>query len=93
MEGMIVNRRQPYAHQISWILAQLGQNAMMHDLEILTTQFKEYSPTAPSDGRRRARGQHRAEQILRERAQEEAAAGEEPFVAEDASVAIAEAQL
>ena len=56
MEGMTVNRRQPYAHWISWILAQLGQNAMMHDLEISTTQFKEYSPTTPRDGRRRARG-------------------------------------
>ena len=56
MEGMIVNRRQPYAHWISWIPAKLGQNVMMHELKIPTTQFKEYSPTAPRDGRRRARG-------------------------------------
>ena len=61
MDGMTVNRRQPYAHWISWILALLGQNAMMHDLEILTTQFKEYSPTAPRDGLRDVRGQRRAE--------------------------------
>ena len=66
---------------------------MMHDLEISTTQFKEYSPTAPNDGRRGARGQRRAEQRLTERAQAEAPAAEDPFAAADASLAAAEAQL
>ena len=66
MEGLTSSRRQPYAHWISWILAQLDQGAMMHDLEISTTSFKDYSPTSPDDGRRGARGQRRAEQRLRE---------------------------
>ena len=50
MEGLTSSRRQPYAHWISWILAQLDQGAMMHDLEISTTLFKDYSPTSPNDG-------------------------------------------
>ena len=29
MDGMTVNRRQPFAYWICWILAQLGQNAHM----------------------------------------------------------------
>ena len=29
MDGMTVNRLQPFAHWICWILAQLGQNAHM----------------------------------------------------------------
>ena len=66
---------------------------MMHDLEISTTSFKDYSPTSPDDGRRGARGQRRAEQRLRERAQAEAAAAEDHFVAVDVSLAAAEAQL
>jgi len=64
---------------------------MMHDLEISTTSFKDYSPTSPSDGCRGARGQRRAEQRLREQAQTEAAAAEDPFAAADASLAAAEA--
>ena len=64
---------------------------MMHDLEISTTSFKDYSPTSPNDGRRGARGQRRAEQRLREQAQTEAAAAEDPFAAADASLAAVEA--
>ena len=66
---------------------------MMHDLEISTTSFKDYSPTSPDDGGRGAQGQRRAKQKLRERAQAEAAAAEDPFAAADASLAAAEAQL
>jgi len=66
---------------------------MMHDLEISATSFKEYSPTAPDDGRKGARGQCRAKQRLRERAQAEAATVEDPFAAAVASLAAAEAQL
>ena len=93
MEGLTSSRRQPYAHWISWILTQLDQGAMMHNLESSTTSFKDYSPTSPNDGRRGARGQRRAEQRLRERAQAEAAAAEDPFAAADTSLAAAEAQL
>ena len=66
---------------------------MMHNLESSTTSFKDYSPTSPNDGRRGARGQRRAEQRLRERAQSEAVAAEDPFVAADASLDAAEARL
>ena len=66
---------------------------MMHDLEISSTSFKDYSPTSPDDGRRGARGQRRAEQRLRERAQAEAATTENPFTAADASLVAAKAQL
>ena len=93
MDGLTLSRRQPYAHWISWILAQLDQRRMMHVLESSTTSFKDYSPTSPNDGRRGARGQQRAEQRLREQAQAEAAAAEDPFAAADASLAAAEAQL
>ena len=93
MEGLTSSRRQPYAHWISWILTQLDQGAMMHNLESSTTSFKDYSPTSPNDGRRGARGQRRAEQRLREQAQTEAAAAEDPFAAAEASLAAAEAQL
>ena len=65
----------------------------MHDPEISTTSFKDYSPTSPDDGRRGARGQRRAKQRLRERAQAEAGAAEDPFAVADASLAAAEAQL
>ena len=41
MEGLTSSRRQPYAHWISWILAQLDQGRMVHDLEISTTSFKD----------------------------------------------------
>jgi len=74
-------------------LAQLDQGAMMHDLEISTNSFKDYSRTAPDDGRRGVKGQRRAEQRLREHVQAEAAATEDPFAAADASLAAAEAQL
>ena len=66
---------------------------MINDLEISTTSFKDYSPTSPNDGRRGARGQRRAEQRLRERAQAEAVAAENPFAAANASLVAAEAQL
>ena len=66
---------------------------MMHVLESSTTFFKDYSPTSPTDGRRGARGQRRAEQRLREQAQTEAVAAEDTFAAADASLAAAEAQL
>ena len=65
----------------------------MHDLEISTTSFKDYSPTSPDDGHRGARGQRRAEKRLRERAQAEAAAAEDQFAVVDVSLAAAEAQL
>ena len=93
LEGLTSSRRQPYAHWISWILAQLDQGQMMHVLESSTTFFKDYSPTSPTDGRRGARGQRRAEQRLREQAQAEVAAARDPFTAVDASLAAAEAQL
>ena len=93
MEGLTSSRRQPYAHWISWILAQLDQRRMMHILESLTTSFKDYSPTSPNDGCRGARGQRRAEQRLQERAQLEAADAEDPFAAADASLAAVEARL
>jgi len=67
MEGLTSSRRQPYDHWISWILAQLDQGTMMHDLEISTMSFKDYSPTSPDDGRIGARGQCRAVKRLRER--------------------------
>ena len=89
MEGLTLSRRQPYAHWISWILARLDQGVLMHDLEISTTLFKDYSPTSPDDGRRGARGQCRAKQRLRERAQAEAGAAEDPFAVADASLAAA----
>ena len=66
---------------------------MMHNLESSTTSFKDYSSCSPNDSCRGARGQRRAEQRLRERAQAEAAAAEDPFAAADASLAAAEAQL
>ena len=84
MEGLTSSRRQPYAHWINWILAQLDQGRMMQNLESSTTSFKDYSPTSPNDGRRGARGQRRAEQRLRERTQTE-------FAAADASLAAVEA--
>ena len=52
-----------------------------------------YKATTPRDGRRGPRGQHRAQQILQERALAEGMAAENPMAAEDASLAAAEAQL
>ena len=66
---------------------------MMHNLESSTTSFKDYSPTSPNDGRRGACGQRRVEQRLREQAQAETAAAQDPFAAAGASLAAAEAQL
>ena len=54
LEGM--HRKQPFAHWISWILAQLEQCACMSQLEQSRTRFKVYSPTDPRDGRRGSRG-------------------------------------
>ena len=64
MDGMTVHHRHPFAHWISWILAQLGQNAHMDVLEQSRTHFTVYSPTAP----RGPRGQRRPQQLLDERA-------------------------
>ena len=33
MDGMTIHHQQPFAHWISWILAQLEQNACMDQLE------------------------------------------------------------
>ena len=65
----------------------------MDQLEQSRTSFKEYSPTAPRDGRRGLRGQRRAQQRLNERALAEGRVADDPMAAEDASLATAEAQL
>ena len=68
MDGMTAHRQQPFAHYINWILTQLGQNAHMVELQHSRLSFKEYSPTAPRDGRRGPRGQRRAQRTLDEHA-------------------------
>ena len=93
LDGMTVHRRHPFAHWICWILAQLSQNAHMDELEQSRTHFSFYSPTTPRDGRRGPRGQRRAQQILDERVLAEDRVVDDPTAAEDASLAIAEAQL
>jgi hypothetical protein len=65
----------------------------MDQLEQSRTSFKEYSPTTPRDGHRGPRGQRRAQQRLDERALAEGRVADDPIVAEDASLATAEAQL
>ena len=47
MDGMIAHHQQPFAHWISWILTQLGQNTHIDELLHSRTSFKEYSPTIP----------------------------------------------
>ena len=59
-DGMTAHRQQPFAHWISWILAQLGQNAHMDELQRSRSVFKEYSPPGPRDGRFGLRGQRLA---------------------------------
>ena len=59
-DGMTAHRQQPFAHWISWILAQLGENAYMDELQHSRSVFKEYTPPAPRDGRLGPRGQRQA---------------------------------
>ena len=93
MDGMIVHRRNPFAHWIYWILAQLSQNAHMDELAQSRTYFSFYSPTTTRDGHRGPRGQRRAQRILDEHALAEGRVVDDPTSAEDASLAAAEAQL
>ena len=65
----------------------------MDELAQSRTHFTVYSPTTPRDGRCGPRGQHRAQQVLDERALAEGRAADDPTAAEDASLAAAEAQL
>ena len=55
-DGMTAHRQQLFAHWISWILAQLVQNAHMDELQRSRLIFKEYSPPGPRDGRFGPRG-------------------------------------
>ena len=65
----------------------------MDELAQSRTHLTVYSPTTPRDGRRGPRGQRRAQQVLDERALAEGRVADDPTVAEDASLATAEAQL
>jgi len=67
-DGMTAHRQQPFAHWISWILAQLGQNAHMDELQHSRSSFKESSPPAPRDGRCGPKGLRLAHGTLDERA-------------------------
>ena len=92
-DGMTAHRQQPFAHWISWILAQLGQNAHMDELQHSRTSFKEYSPHAPRNGRCGPRGQRLAQRTLDERAVAEGRVRDEERAAEDAALDKAKAQL
>ena len=50
-DRMTAHRQQPFAHWINWILAQLGQNAYIDELQRSRSVFKEYSPPGPRDSR------------------------------------------
>ena len=65
----------------------------MDELEQSRTHFSFYSPATPRDGRRGSRGQRRAQRVLDERILAEGRVADDPTVAEDASLAAAEAQL
>ena len=90
---MTAHRQQPFAHWISWILAQLGQNAHMDELQHSRMSFKEYSPPRPRDGRFGPRGQRLAQRTLDERALDMGRVRDEERAAEDAALDEAEAQL
>ena len=90
---MTAHRQQPFAHWISWILAQLVQNAHMDELQHSRLSFKEDSPPAPRDGRCGPRGQRLAQRTLDERAVAEGRVRDEERAAEDAALDEAEAQL
>jgi len=92
-DGMTAHRQQPFAHWISYILAQLGENAYMDELQRSRTSFKEYSPLAPRDGRCGPRGQRLAQRTLDERAVAEGRVRDEERAVEDADLDEAEAQL
>ena len=92
-DGTIAHRQQPFAHWISWILAQLKQNAHMEELQHSRLSFKEYSPHAPRDGRCGPRGQRLAQRTLDERALVEGRVRDEERATEDAALDEAEAQL
>jgi len=81
------------AHWICWILAQLSQNAHMDELAQSRMYFSFYSPTTPRDDRHGPRGQRRAQRTLDERGLAEGRVMDDPTAAEDASLAMAEAQL
>lgn len=91
MDGMGMNRQQPYAHWISWLLACLGAQRHVSTLESSKTCFKFYRPSMPNDARRRARGIRRAHVELEERAIAQAARDEAER--EDEILAAAEAPL
>ena len=92
-DGMTAHRQQPFAHWISWILAQLEQNAHMDELQHSRLSFKEYSPHAPRDGRCGPRGQRLAQRTLDERAVAEGRVRDEERAVEDAALDEAEAQF
>ena len=90
---MTAHCQQPFAHWISWILAQLGQNAHMDEPQHSRSSFKEYSPPAPRDGRCGPREQCLAQRTLDECALAEGRVRDEERAAEDAALDEAEAQL
>jgi len=92
-DGMTAHRQQPFAHWISWIQAQLVQNAHMDELQHSRMSFKEYSPPRPRDGRFGPRGQRLAQRTLDERALDMGRVRDKERAAEDAALDEAEAQL
>ena len=88
---MTAHHQQLFAHWISWILAQLEQNAHIDELQHSRLSFKEYSPHAPRDGKCGPRGQCLAQRTLDERALAEGRVRDEERAAEDAALDEAEA--